>query len=609
MLYLTMPTTARTARVANVNNNIPLLFELPWWRDGGGGTFSYLSQKRDLAYLARAYGKMAYASAGGYDTIWGKNNLPATVTQEQFNIDNTDSKQGGKGKKKPVITEPIYSEYNTAGETKFRPKNHLVSISTSGDPGTYGNIRYGNYSYRTYDGSLGNLPQIGDLQHMSWGWAFADTPVGGESFSGKVLGYDIQSNTEGGFDVNVKLIGENASISIAGLSVDVSIPLSNPGVKDASGNTFSIADIFSAIEACSIQAIDNGPGQFTFNNGIVGCIAEVPENVDKPDTEPTTDNPSPLPKKAYVTFQSIVDLTNKVLMQHAAPIQLYFADGYDSAPFNAMIYSADPLEVLLPGKGLYGTKDYSAVGASHLGGYGIRLPNILIAAEVVGKMGKAALSESEVGGTKKKTLSIKSFYDKLFEVVNQNVGLPFSLTLTNSGNTSDKNIYIADLSVTPPKNPKPISTARSANLSAALDSDAQKGFFVVNRAPAAIQTNTSTNDQTAPPSPADYAGLVANVGQKANNGNTNALKSANKLLIAAKKAGASNFGSFAPWNLSVTLDGSSGWEYGQLITYLPSAVSSLIPGYNVAFIISDIQHNVSDGDWTVTLSTICKVYQ
>lgn len=606
MLYLTMPTTARAAKATNVNNNIPLLFELPWWRSGGGGTFDYLDKKRDLAYLARAYGKMAYASAGGYDTIWGKNNLPATITQETVDADDT-TKPGGK---KSVTTEPIYAQYNTAGETKFRPKNHLVSISTSGDPGTYGNIRYGNYTYRTYDGSLGNLPNIGDLKYMSWGWAFADTPVGGASFSGKVLGYDIQSNTEGGFDVSVKLIGENNSISIAGLSVDVSIPLSNPGVKDASGNTFSIADIFSAIEACSIEAINKPVGAASFNNGIQGCVAEVPENIDKPDTEPTTDNPSPLPKKAYVTFQSIVDLTNKVLAQHANyGIQLYFAgSGYDAPLFDPQIYSANPLEVLLPGKGMYGTKDYSAAGSSATSGNTIRFPNILISAEVVGKLGKAAVSESEVGSTKKKTLSIKSFYDKLVDTINQNIGIPFSYTLTNSGTTTDKNIYIADLSVTPPLTPKTISTVRSANLSATLDSDAQKSFFIINRAPSEIKSNTAKADQTAPPTPAQYAELVANVGQKANNGNTNALKSANKLLVSAAAAGKPGFGSFAPWNLSVTLDGASGWEYGQLITYSPMAVSQLIPGYKVAFIISDIQHNVSDGDWTVSLSTICKVY-
>lgn len=556
-------------------------FELPWWRPGTGGTFSYLSEKRDDAYLARAYGKMAYASAGGYDTIWGKNNVP------------------GPGATGETI-------YQLVGGDKFRPKNHLVSINTSGIPETFGAVRKGAYTYRTYDGSLGNIPQVGSVQNMSWGWSYADQGISGESFSGKVTGYNIQSNTEGGFDVTVNLIGENAAVSVAGFSIDVTIDVSSPNVTDAAGNTYSANDLFSAVSICSIEAQKMPPGQAKFNNGINGLVVEVPENYDTPDTEATTDNPSTMSKKAYVTVESIVMLTNKFL-EGRTECRLEFASGYDTANFDPSIYSANPLEVLLPGQGKYGTRDFKVPGST---GKLIQIKNIYVAASVIAEFGKAAKAEAQVGGTTSKPLSIKSFYDKLFDLINQNIGLPFSLTLTNSGEETDKNLYIADLSKIRDVPATNIDTVRSANLSANLDSDAQKQFFVLFRTPEEIKSNVVAAQDNKGKQAPNYGTLVANVGLKADSTNTNALKSANKDKIAAVLASATDFGTSAPWNLSVVLDGSGGWKYGGRISYSKAAVEKLIPPtYKVGFAISDIQHSVQDGDWTVSLSTMCRIFK
>lgn len=587
-----------------------MAFELPWWREGKGSTFSYLSKTRDDSYLARAYGKMAYASAGGYDTIWGKNNVPANINQGEFDTDDTDA---GNGKTKKVTGETVYE---LVQGDKFRPKNHLVSINTSGYPETFGAIRKGSYTYKTYDGSLGKLPAIGSIKHMSWGWSYADQGIAGENFSGKVMGYNIQSNTDGGYDITVNLIGENSAVTIAGFSIDAVIDVDTPPQTDAAGNKYSVVDLFSAVEACTIEANNKPVGSTTFNNDIRGCVVSIPENYTEPDTSETTDNPPPMSKKAYVTFDSIVMLTNKLLKANTKGTQLLFAENYDSAPFDISILSANPLEVLLPGNSKYGTKDFKAsvpevppAGTSYLTGDRIRLPNILISADYIGNCGKAAQSESTVGGTTKKTLSIKSFYDKLFDVINQNLGLPFSLTLTNSGDEKDANLYIADITNIRDIQATVISTVRSANLSAALDSDAQKQFFVLNRAPEEIKNNVVEAQKTSPKQAPDYSTLVANVGVKASSGNINALKSANKNKISAVLTTATNFGTSAPWNLSVVLDGSGGWKYGQRISYGMAAASQLIPpGYKIGFAISDIQHNVADGDWTVSLSTMCKVF-
>lgn len=598
-----MPTTAKIAKVTKVNLNIPLAFELPWWRTTGGGGFNYDNPQRDKSYLEYAYGKMAYASAGGFDTVWGKNNIPvASVQQETVDVDDTTS--GTTNKKKQVPTDTIYQR--VAGD-KFIPKAHLISISTSGIADTFGAVTKGSYTYRSYAGLI-LPPKVGSKMSMAWGWAYGGKVLDGESFSGEVIGYDISQNSEGGFDVTVTGTGTNASVSVVGISADNSIDIAAINVTDAAGNTYAATDLFSAIGACSAEAVNLPPGPASFNNGIQGCVAEVPENYDKPDTQPTTANPAPMPKKAYVTFDSIVMLVNKILSKYCNGVQLQYGTPYDSAPFDPSIYSANPLEVLLPPNTKYGDKDF-ATGGAGAASNPIRLPNILIAADYVAKCGKSSITETEAGGSKQRTLSLKSFFDNIFKVINENIGSPFSLTITNSGVVSDKNIYIADMNNTPTKGAKQIGFVRSANLSAKLDSDSQREFFVKARASAAIKANVTAGSSTTTTTGGnDYASTVAAVGKKASDGNVNALKGLNKTLVSNVQAGSSGYGTGAPWDLSVTLDGSSGWQYGGIIRYQAGAVDSLVGGgYKAYFAISDIQHSVSDGDWTVTLSTMCKL--
>ena len=59
-----------------------------------------------------------------------------------------------------------------------------------------------------------------------------------------------------------------------------------------------------------------------------------------------------------------------------------------------------------------------------------------------------------------------------------------------------------------------------------------------------------------------------------------------------------------PLELSVTVDGIEGFTFGDAITtnYLPA-------GYfgKVAFVVTKVDHNISAGDWTTTLTTACRV--
>ena len=151
----------------------------PWWRPAGGGILSnYDSRERARSYLEVAYGKIVFASAGGYNSIWGKNtiDLPSVQNDPVDTVDENDNNRSTT-----VTPKGLYTRSDPNGD-KFKPKSHLVSITTSGMD-ELGMNQKGSYTYRTY-GGLGNVPSIGDTVGMSWGWAYGGQVLASEGFNG-----------------------------------------------------------------------------------------------------------------------------------------------------------------------------------------------------------------------------------------------------------------------------------------------------------------------------------------------------------------------------------------------------------------------------------------
>jgi hypothetical protein len=592
-----------------------MAFSCPWWRSAGGGILSsYLSIKRDLDYLAVAYGKIVFASAGGYSSTWGKNTIGQSGEEEIDDVDlgaNADAEVEQtedpitgeiktKIKTKKVKTSGVYEK--VTGD-KFRPKAHLVAITTAGMD-TLGMTQKGSYTYRTY-GGLGKLPTVGETKSMAWGWAYGGKVLSGEGFSGKVIGYNISSNSEGGFDVTVELIGNNTSVSVSTISADAASPeFTSQGTTDAAGNESKITGIFSSFADCQKQAATGkaaGSG-VTFNNGLTGCIIEVPEDYAKAKTGPQADT-GKTQFKAYVTFKSVVDVMNKIL-------KTFTTTEIDSSEamvswWDSQIQAGNPMEMLVPGKSTYGDKVFDTGGGTFSGDPN----NLLISVDMLVKFGQPTVEEgSQADGTKRR-LSIKSFFDNVFDLINDNTGQAYSLTLANSATKSDKKIYIVDFNKLPTVGATPVNTVRSANLSAKLDSDQASMFYIIKNAPR-DNKQQGNNADVAPDTPADYSALLAAVGKSADEQNCAALKSENKNLIATKLSTAKGFGTAAPWDLSVTIDGTGGWQYGGVITYTAAgAAEKLVPGYKVGFAITNVTHNVTQGDWTTSLSTYCRIYK
>ena len=273
--------------------------------------------------------------------------------------------------------------------------------------------------------------------------------------------------------------------------------------------------------------------------------------------------------------------------------------------WDSTIASGNPMEMLVPGKSKYGTKVFDT-GAASIDGD----PNqLLISVDMLVKYGQPTVEEgSQADGTKRR-LSIKSFFDNVFGLINDNTGQAYSLTLANSADKNDTKIYIVDFNKLTDVKATGVNTVRSANLSAKLDSDQASMFYILKNAPR-DNKQQGNNADVPPDPPVDYSKLLTAIGASANEQNCAALKSENKNLIAAKLAKATGFGTAAPWDLSVTLDGTGGWQYGGVITYSAAgAAEALVPGYKIGFAITNVAHAVTEGDWTTSLSTYCRIYK
>jgi hypothetical protein len=421
------------------------------------------------------------------------------------------------------------------------------------------------------------------------------------------MGYNVSSNSEGGFDITVDLLGNNTSVVAANLSVDAATPLiTGEGTVDAAGNTKEVSGVISAIlDAQAKAASQKTSGPATFTNGLTGVIIEVPEDYASPKEQPATTKDTTNPQyKAYVTFASIVECCNKVLKSYLDEgVQIKFAENgrCPGTIKKGFINSGDPLELLIPGAATYGTKEFPTVGS-----FTGDSESLLISCEKMKEFAKFTIEERSTAGGQSRRLSIKTFFDSIFRLINDNCGQVYALTLANSADKTDKNIYIADFNRIKDEPAVSTSPYRSATLSAQLDSDQAAVFYINKNAPTEAKTRGGNTDKK-PDDPKDYAALVTAVGASADPQNVAALKSGNKTKIAGMLASATEFGTAAPWKLSVTLDGIGGWQYGGVITN-PAAKAASVPNYKVGFAITNITHNVSAGDWTVSLDTYCRIY-
>jgi hypothetical protein len=599
----------------------------PWWRNTGGGGFSYDGEQRTLNYLAKAYGKMIYASAGDLHSIWGPNVIDASNREIEIDIEvpddsyddkaaangisagNVDTGPGSTQKTKRVKARGVYSRSGESTGAKYFPKPHLVSISTSGMD-NLGINEKASYSYKTYNGYQGvPPPAIGDNAGMSWGWAYGGKVLRGCSKSGKVVGWTVTANMEGGYDITVDCICTNASVNSLAMAADQACAeITDPNVMDENGKTIAVSSLLSALVACNTQAFEQpAAADFTFNNGLNGCIVQFPLDYVSPPGQGQEDA-TKFVSKAYINFGSLVNqLINPTLKKYTKGTTILFdASSQTPIPIPTGLVSANPFELLTPGTSTYGPLTCVAGGGGFTG-----FPETLyIGADYIYNLIKntnAIVINKQAYGGKTKFLSFKGFFDSLFSMFNQNLGRMYNLTCANSATKNDLNIYIVDFNnINTGISANGLGIVRSATCNAKLDGDEASVFNAIKNAPNDNASLVSGGPKAVDPPP-NYEKHKADMGAKFDEGTVSALRGDNNTLVATKIPEATRYGVPANWNLSVTTDGSN-YTYGGVITHA-CVPGTPINGYKVGFAITSVNHSVSAGDWTTSLSTYCRIYK
>ena len=598
----------------------------PWWRPTGGGGFSYGGEERTLNYLAKAYGKMIYASAGDLHSIWGPNVLDINGRELEIDIevpedgfDDTNAQNNVaagdgnsnatmvKGRKtKRVKARGVYSRSGDAN-AKFYPKPHLTSISTSGMD-NLGIQERASYSYKTYNGYQGvTPPTIGSNASMSWGWAYAGSVLRGCSKSGIVTGWTSTANMEGGYDVTVDVLCTNASISNLAMAADQTCAaINNPKITDEAGAMVVAMGIRSAIATTAQEAINaKVVGPQPLNNGIQGFIAKFPGTMANPPAPGAEAPKTPVPDvyKAYVKFSSVIDLCNKVLKDINSGVQMVF-DPKSNSPIKTPpgIVSAHPFELLTPG-----TKSYGDIPINTPGSFTGQPQDLWVGADYIIKqieMTNAIVINKQSNGGSTRYMSFKGFLDSLFNMFNVNLGKMYNLTCANSAAKGDNTIYIVDFNNIEKIAPNDPSPVRSATCTAKLDGDQTSIFYSLKNPPADV-TSLRQGGPSAVSFSKNYGELLKAVGTSANESNISAIREANNTLVAAQIPVSTNYGVPCNWNLSITTDGSN-YNYGGVIKH-PVVSGTPLDGYDVRFAITSVNHSVSAGDWTTSLSTYARI--
>jgi hypothetical protein len=346
----------------------------------------------------------------------------------------------------------------------------------------------------------------------------------------------------------------------------------------------------------------------------------------------------------YISLEKIIELVNnKVLRAAGGPKfnKLVIKCNGDvtkcNVPTADKLVSGNPLQVLFPGFGNYGTHTFFTtdyVPEMQKGDLSKAMISVEWLKEMLNSMGTLTLDAQ-----KSANKSIGKFLQNILDLIHINSGTRFKLSLVSNPKDGAE-ILIADANYVESRVTPYIITAvtrdsicRSISLTSKVPSEMAAAAFIANTntlAPLGVGIASINNipDATTTVSGSAQEQFeaakknidAANVGP--NTDNVIAMQAAIKRLYV----GGSNSGGTDrekesvpfPISFSCTLDGIEGIVFGNTITsnYLPAAYqgnrhlseadkkSKNTP--KVAFTVSTVEHNIAGNDWTTTLSTICR---
>jgi hypothetical protein len=215
-------------------------------------------------------------------------------------------------------------------------------------------------------------------------------------------------------------------------------------------------------------------------------------------------------------------------------------------------------------------------------------------------------------GERSPDMTIGKFLNDVFTMIYKNSAELFKLSLVINPKL-DTELLIVDVEYADEKvTPYSISAVdqdgivRSMSLTAKIPHDMAAQAFI--KAQSTLSPGqgllTGREEEAAPaPDPQTLTDVKRNI---ASNGLTS--ENATELEAAIKQALLNKLGASAaplfPLDFSCTLDGIEGFTFGNAITtnYLPAQYKKA----DIAFTVTTVEHNISGGDWTTTLNTVCR---
>ena len=535
-----------------------------------------------------------------------------------------------------------------SGDKRLLPKPHIVSVKIS-SAGDWGSIKKCEMAFTCY--SLAQLDanlafcEIGADLKIKYGWANAGAAGGGKNtFDGKVYNFNYSVNSTGGWDCTVMAMAKGIDVVSGNIKGGKA---GQASLQDPSGLTVPAFDIVTSIKQWLNTTVISG---LTHNNigdsaGITyGCLEYAsswgaseasPETSEQPaDADVKSDE-----KRYYIPLASLVGVIQRLLIAPAGTGATLRCDNVvtvSAKPDNSKyLISANPREIVLPGFNKYGDKhDFSFTGYTMLNGSVLDSSKIMISIDWLNSI-FPNMGEKE-DASKSADVSISAFLGKVFDSIYQNTGKRIALSLTNEPTDKtgkkwlvvDTNYADGAVDVFTFQAFTKYSVCRSISLNSKVPSEMATAAFVAPGASSGYPQGTqfSKNVEGQKPDVVNFDKQLDDLkalfdateppkkpakGEQVNAGPTDAnISSMQSILSSIFTNNPDGKGMSIPYPMgfSVTVDGVDGIVFGNTVNtnYLPSIYKSK-SGTKIVFTVTTVEHNITIGDWTTTINTVCRL--
>lgn len=610
----------------------------------------YSSENRDSNAHAWLFKKIAWAEAFA---INGKRSARIDTPKE--------GGLGPNGMYKSITSDDTYKHY---------PKPHIESVNVSAE-GDFGSIIKLDLKFTVHTLTDLNAIQpffdIGGDLRVRWGWNNAGTAAGRNGrFLGKIYNFSYNLNSVGGFDCTTQAMMPGTTI--IGGNVDAPKHDEDKKIEDALGNSISPNSIINSYKYAEVELSKNTQLNTEPINGLM--LVRYNKNWSE-SAEPSTSTTAianrgapgafnqgqqtqpvgvtPIPASAntglaqsqgdfhlYISLQRFVQDINQLARDNST----WFKDNNVSiicdetvtkglVPYDATkLVSANPIEVLFPGYATYGDNNAFKFGTYDAAMTQGDLSKIMISFKWM-QAAFAKIGTEKPKGTKSADSSVAGMLQKIFDLIYKHSGERFKLTMvTNPKSKLGKELLIIDINyietdkvfVYPITAVTQGSIARSVSLQSKVPNEFQTAAFVAASNGFSSQNGRSIGKvlgrppgdpaEAAKPDPVTLAEAIKSMdGTGVTPDNVKSLQAALKRERISRPPDSTVGKEIIPFPLdfSVTLDGIEGFIFGNAITcnYLPDVYKKA--STELAFTVTKVSHTISNGDWTTTLNTVCRI--